>query len=271
MGIIGGELGYQLLRRISVDGETGYCDGSAYANVSKLETLLGEEIWDKTKDKVVIDFGCGDGEDAVDVAERGARKVIGIDIREHALERASRRATARGVADRCQFVTRTDERADVILSVDAFEHFDDPAAILRIMRSLLKPNGSIFAVFGPTWYHPLGGHLFSVFPWSHLIFTEKSLIRWRSDFKTDGATRFEEAEGGLNKMTIGRFLEIVAASDFILKEFETVPIRRLRYLANRLTREFTTAIVRCELIPRESSNPTTNHLLNNSAHSVAKN
>lgn len=252
MGIIGGEFGYRLLRRLSVDGETGYCDGSAYAGVSKLETLLGKDIWLNTKGKVVIDFGCGDGTDAVEVAARGARKVIGIDIREHALARAARAAAERGVTDRCQFVTSTKEKADVILSIDAFEHFDDPGAILKIMRSLLKNEGRVIAAFGPTWYHPLGGHLFSVFPWAHLIFTEKSLIRWRSDFKTDGATRFEEAEGGLNKMTIGRFLEIVAQSDFTVEEFEPVPIRKLHYFANRLTREFTTAIVRCTLVPRQS-------------------
>ena len=43
MGIIGGTLGYNLLRRISVDGETGYCDGSAYCGISKIETLLGKD------------------------------------------------------------------------------------------------------------------------------------------------------------------------------------------------------------------------------------
>ncbi|MFN2405788.1 MAG: class I SAM-dependent methyltransferase [Pyrinomonadaceae bacterium] len=251
MGIIGGSVGYHLLRRISADGETGYCDGSAYEGVSKLETLLGRKIWAETKDKVVIDFGCGDGEDAVEVAKRGAKRVIGVDIRERALENARKRAEARGVADRCVFTTKTDEKADVILSIDAFEHFDDPAEILRIMRRLLKDNGCIIAAFGPTWYHPLGGHLFSPFPFAHLIFTEKSLIRWRSDFKTDGATRFREAEGGLNQMTIRHFESIVAESDFKFAEFEPVPIRKLKPIANRLTREFTTAIVRCKLVPRQ--------------------
>jgi SAM-dependent methyltransferase len=250
MGIIGGALGYKLLRRISSDGETGYCDGSAYQGVSKLEKLLGNKIWKETKDRVVIDFGCGDGEDAVEVAERGARKVIGIDIRERALENARETAVARGVAERCTFATQTDEKADVILSLDAFEHFDDPAEILRIMRRLVKDDGCVIAAFGPTWYHPLGGHLFSPFPWAHLLFTEKSLIRWRSDFKTDGATRFREAEGGLNQMTIRRFQTLVGESDFKFEEFEPVPIRRIQRFANRLTREFTTAIVRCKLVPR---------------------
>src|SRR5215212_2767127 len=249
MGIIGGSVGYRLLRRISSNGETGYCDGSAYSGVSKRETLLGNRIWEETKDKVVIDFGCGDGEDAVEVAVRGARRVIGIDIRERALANARRTAAQRGVADRCSFSTRTTEKADVILSIDAFEHFDDPAEILRIMRGLVKNDGCVIAAFGPTWYHPLGGHLFSPFPWAHLLFTEKSLIRWRSDFKTDGATRFHEAEGGLNQMTIRRFEALISESDFKFAEFEPVPIRRIQFLANRLTREFTTAIVRCKLVP----------------------
>jgi SAM-dependent methyltransferase len=250
MGIIGGSLGYNLLRRISSDGENVYCDGSSYLGVSKLEKLLGAKIWEETKDKVVIDFGCGDGDDAVEVAVRGARKVIGIDIRERALAKARKTAAAHGVADRCTFTTATDEKADVILSLDAFEHFDDPAAILRLMRKLVKDNGSVIAAFGPTWYHPFGGHLFSPVPWAHLIFTEKALIRWRSDFKTDGATRFCEAEGGLNQLTIRHFEEVVAASDFKFAQFEAVPIRKIHFLANRLTREFTTAIVRCKLVPR---------------------
>jgi SAM-dependent methyltransferase len=250
MGIIGGTLGYRLLRHISVDGETGYCDGSAYCGISKIEKLLGANIWRDTRDKVVIDFGCGDGEDAIEVAVRGAKKVIGVDIRARALANGCRAAAQRGVADRCKFVTCTNEQADVILSIDAFEHFDDPAEILRIMRTLLKDHGCVIAAFGPTWYHPLGGHLFSPFPWAHLLFTEKSLIRWRSDFKTDGATRFGEAEGGLNQMTIAHFEELISESDFEFADFEPVPIRRMQKISNRLTREFTTAIVRCKLVPR---------------------
>ncbi len=41
----------------------------------------------------------------------------------------------------------------------------------------VHPHGAVYASFGPTWYHPLGGHLFSVFPWAHPIFSEKEPIR----------------------------------------------------------------------------------------------
>jgi SAM-dependent methyltransferase len=134
--------------------------------------------------------------------------------------------------------------------VDAFEHFADPAEVLRIMNTLLKPEGEVLLSFGPTWYHPLGGHGFSVFPWAHLIFSEKALIAWRSTFKTDGATRFSEVAGGLNQMTIRRLEELVTASPFRFATLDPVPIRKLRWFHNRFTREFTTAVVRCRLVKR---------------------
>ena len=153
-----------------------------------------------------------------------------------------------GVADRVAFGTECRQPVDAIISLDAFEHFEDPASILKTMDAMLKPGGRLYASFGPTWFHPYGGHLFSVFPHAHLIFTERSLIRWRSDFKSDGATRFHEVAGGLNKMTISRFERLVERSPLQCEELETVPIRKLRPLANRWTREFTTAVVRARLV-----------------------
>ena len=183
------------------------------------------------------------------MAQRGAHRVIGLDIRETVLEEARRAAASRGVSDRCLFTTHTDERAGVIVSIDGFEHYDDPEGILRMMRELIAPDGRALIAFGPPWFHPLGGHLFSVFPWAHLIFTEKALIRWRAQFKSDGASRFHEVAGGLNQMTVRRFARILKTCDFQVVEFMALPIRRLRRFANPLTREFTTSIVRCTLIP----------------------
>src|SRR5208283_4470664 len=173
-------------------GSPDCCSGSVYQGKSKLDVLLGAEFLKNIPGKTVIDFGCGDGVEAVEMALRGAKQVIGIDIREDALQRAKQKALAAGVENSCQFTTSTEELAEVIVSIDSFEHFEDPSGILRCMNRLLQPQGEVLVSFGPTWYHPLGGHLFSVFPWAHLIFSEKALIRWRSTFKTDGATRFSE-------------------------------------------------------------------------------
>lgn len=251
MGLIGGDLGYRLLRRLAPGGEENpRMDGSAYAGRSKLRVLLGDALLGRLVGRDLVDFGCGTGADAVELALAGARSVVGVDIQEPLLEVARERARDAGVADRVRFVTHHEGTADAVVSLDAFEHFSDPADILRVMRGLLAPGGEVVASFGPTWYHPLGGHLFSVFPWAHLVFTEEALLRWRGDFKADGARTFGEVAGGLNQMTIARFRRLVRASDFDTVELETVPIRRLRRLHTRLTEEFTTAIVRVRLVAR---------------------
>ena len=242
-------LQYRILKRIS-PGAPACCSGSVYQGKSKLAVQLGNDIFTRIAGKVVVDFGCGEGSDAVELAGKGAKRVIGIDIREDVLQTARQKALSAGVQDTCVFATSTNELADVVISMDAFEHFADPAGILRIMNTLLKPTGEILVSFGPTWYHPLGGHLFSVVPWAHLIFSEKALIRWRSTFKTDGATRFSEVAGGLNQMTIARFEALIADSPVKFASLELVPIRKVRHFHNRLTREFTTAIVRCRLAKR---------------------
>ena len=190
------------------------------------------------------------GDNALELAANGCRHVIGLDIQGERLAAGRAKAMEMGLSDRVLFVKETNEKADVILSTDAFEHFEDPAGILRIMRSLLRDDGYLLVEFGCTWYHPLGGHLFSVFPWAHLLFTERALLRWRSDFKTDGATRFHEVAGGLNKMTIARWEQTVAASDFRFDEYTLVPIRTAKRLHNRLTRELFTSILRARLVPR---------------------
>ena len=56
------------------------------------------------------------------MAKRGASQVIGIDIRESVLAEARARANEQGVANLCTFTSETKAKADVIVSVDAFEH-----------------------------------------------------------------------------------------------------------------------------------------------------
>lgn len=251
IGFIGGALGYHLLRSIGARAaRESACDGSAYCGRSKLEVLFGPDVWTALAGRVVIDFGCGIGTEAVEAAQHGARRVIGVDIRESGLELARLSAARAGVADRCVFTTHTSEKADVILSVDGFEHYEHPGEVLGMMRQLITADGRVLIAFGPPWYHPLGGHLISVFPWAHLIFSENSLIRWRSDFKSDGAKRFGEVEGGLNQMSVRRFRRLLDESEFEVQSFEAVPIRRLRLLSSPLTREFVTSTVRCRLVPR---------------------
>ena len=51
-------------------------------------------------------------------------------------------------------------------------------------------------------------------------------------------------------MSIRRFIRLVEASPLRFTSFELLKIRPLRWIASRLTREFTTAAVRCVMEPR---------------------
>src|SRR5277367_3337039 len=114
------DLQYRILTRIS-PGEPQTMSGSAYDGKSKIRISLGDDLLTLIQDKTVIDFGCGDGVATLDLARHGAKKVIGLDILRNALDQATRNAAAAGLADRCEFSTSTDTKADVIISLDAFE------------------------------------------------------------------------------------------------------------------------------------------------------
>ncbi len=254
--LIGGKVGYHLLRLFPTPRAwRSRWDDSAPPGSSKLEAYWGPGVWDELAGRTVIDYGCGAGGDALEMARRGARRVIGLDIFPQALAVAARAAERDHLADRCTFGTATREKADAITCVDCFEHFGDPAAVLRTMARLLRPGGTVLVTFGPPWLHPYGGHSFSVFPWAHLLFTERALLRWRARHCSDGATRFHEVRGGLNRMTLRRFERLVADSPLRMTEFTAIPIRPARLLHNRLTREFFTSVVRCRLTARTPSSP----------------
>ena len=251
MPILGGEVGYKVLRNLW-PAPINNLSGKAYSRKDKLRVLLGENVYQELHGKVVVDFGCGEGLEAVHIARHGAKRVIGLDIQERLLEFARRRARENGVGDRCEFAPHTTQKCDVVISLDSFEHFEDPVGVLGIMRNLLKPGGYVWASFGPTWYHPYGGHMFSPFPWAHVLFTEQTLVRRRSELKRDNIRGFHDVPEGLGQMTIRRFVRVVEEAEFEFLSFEPVPIRKLKYLANRLTREFTTSVVRCKIRPKST-------------------
>lgn len=245
MGLIGGALADVILRRYEWNDVAAR---QGYAAANKLEILFGPSIWEQFRERTILDFGCGHGQEAIEIAQRGAKEVIGLDLREDVLETAREHLAATDLRN-CRFATTWDSRADVILSVDSFEHFDDPGAVLEQMSRWLQPDGRVVFSFGPPWLHPLGGHL-PLFPWAHLLLTERALMKWRSKYKNDGARRFREVAGGLNQMTIGNFERVVENSPLRIESMQTVPIRAARPLHNRLTREFLTSVVRGSLVQR---------------------
>ena len=85
MGLIGGQLTYRLLRSLYPGGaNVPMAQGNPYnaRGVVKLVELFGPNIFAELGGKTVLDFGCGDGENAIELAEHGARRVIGLGLLE---------------------------------------------------------------------------------------------------------------------------------------------------------------------------------------------
>lgn len=260
---IGGQLGYWLLRKAlgspkrPQQGRKGPDQGAP--DRDKLDQFFGPAFIPSLAGKTVLDYGCGHGRQAVDVALGGARHVYGVDVRDGCLAAARLLAAGAGVTSVCTFLNaRTDaERLDQLrdvdcaYSLDSFEHFAEPEQVLIQIRERLAPGGRLYISFGPPWKHPRGCHMmfFRPVPWMHLIFREETIMAVRALYKSDGARRFEEVEGGLNRMTICRFVRLVTLSGYRVEKLTLVPIKTLGLLARMgPLREYFTSVVTCTLL-----------------------
>lgn len=145
MSFVGGRVAAAILSRYEwhdIEAPPGY------VGAGKLEALFDPTIWEQVAGKVVLDFGCGIGDEALEIACHGAKQVIGLDIREDFLAIARSRQADAHVSN-CTFVRNLDAQADVIFSVDSFEHFDNPGEILSEMARLLSPGQGYCFVRSP--------------------------------------------------------------------------------------------------------------------------
>jgi SAM-dependent methyltransferase len=151
----------------------------------------------------------------------GARRVLGADVQgvdeeQQRLEREYPElldvVEFRQIAERADF---GEEKYDLVLSKNTFEHVADPDAYVRTMRSAVAPEGKIVIGFSPLWKSPWGGHIgfMTQLPGAHLLFPEEVIMAERRRFRPDEhATRFEDILGGLNRMTLARFEHVMVAS-----------------------------------------------------------
>lgn len=207
---------------------------------------------ERLRGKDVLDYGCGRGWQCCALARLDiVRSITGVDIRLFDWMRESARSA--GVEGRVKFVAhdRIDEQFDVVYSCSSFEHFDDPESELARMIGLTRSGGEIIISFAEPWYSPHGSHMsgYTGLPWSNLIFSERALMKIRSNYRSDGATCYREVEGGLNRMTVAKFESIVRSARGVhLDELLLHSVRRLPLVTGiPVVRELLTSAVSCVL------------------------
>ena len=104
------------------------------------------------KDRVFLDYACGNGIRAVQAAKAGARLSIGLDISDVSVGNARETAQAAGVGDRCRFIQGDceatelpDQSIDTILCSGMLHHLDLNRAYPELHR-ILKPSGRLLGV-----------------------------------------------------------------------------------------------------------------------------
>ena len=109
-------------------------------------------LWGDHDGEVVLDYGCGPGNDLTGFAlYTGARKIVGIDVSDKALGLASDRLALHGVErervrlihshDTDEQIPLEDESVDYLQSQGVLHHVSDPEAALSQLRRVLKPGG----------------------------------------------------------------------------------------------------------------------------------
>jgi SAM-dependent methyltransferase len=111
----------------------GYYDQTRAELVALLPRPLGR----------VLDVGCGRGRAAGPLRERGAERIVGIEVHTPAAELAREFYDAVHVGRVEDVLPGLAERFDTILCYDVLEHLVDPAGLLHALTGVAEPGGHL--------------------------------------------------------------------------------------------------------------------------------
>jgi ubiquinone/menaquinone biosynthesis C-methylase UbiE len=165
-----------------------------------------------SKDKKILDFACGNGENGIYAALCGA-DCIGIDISPEGVANSNKNAETAGVADHCRFevmdgenMAFADNTFDLGVEYGALHHVDLDAAMAELAR-VLKPGAEMICIealrHNPLihWYRKRTPHLRTEWEVEHILGVESLEV-------------------------IGKYFDKVEAKFFHLASLAAVPFRK---------------------------------------------
>jgi len=119
-----------------------------YAVVGRSVAYARRQVIDRCAGRLVLDYGCGDGDSSIFLARHGAR-VVGIDLSEVSLRHGRALAVREGVGDRvafqamdCEALAFQDNTFDLVLVSGVLHHLDLRRAYAELAR-VVKPDGVV--------------------------------------------------------------------------------------------------------------------------------
>ena len=178
----------------------------------------------------VLDFGCGHGTLALDIARGGAASVLGIDLAEQRILYAREKVVPQaplGTTMRFESMDITtmpgEGLFDRIVSKDTFEHVGPVDAVLAAMVRLVKPGGEIILGFSPLYNSPFGDHgEYGVrVPWIHLLVGEQRVL---AEFnKTNRSAYKRLPDAGFNMLKPADFRRAFSRTGTEIRALNTNP------------------------------------------------
>ena len=100
------------------------------------------EHCEPVKDRKFLDVGCGNGMYSLELARRGAAKVVGIDIAEVMIDLCRKSSQEKNLDDRCTFIQtdlldyKPETTFDVSFGIGLFDYIKNPLPVLKRMREV---------------------------------------------------------------------------------------------------------------------------------------
>ena len=172
----------------------------------------------------VLAIGRGGADLGIEVARRGAGRVVAIDMATRRMKLSALRLAEQEPALPVEIreyggslAELAAESFDVALAADAFRSYGAERSsrhleelVAEISQRLV--DGGLLAVgFGPPWRAPYGGGADSRLPWAHLVFPESVIFEeFRRARSGNVARTFDDI--GINRITLARFRDAMRDS-----------------------------------------------------------
>ena len=113
------------------------------------------------KGRTFLDVGCGNALYSLELARKGAAKVVGIDIAEVMIGLCKKSADAENLSDRCTFIQtdlleyKPDQKFDVSFGIGLFDYIKNPLPVLTKMREVSTDKAIMAFPRLYTWRAPV--------------------------------------------------------------------------------------------------------------------
>ena len=113
------------------------------------------------KGRTFLDVGCGNALYSLELARKGAAKVVGIDIAEVMIGLCKKSAEAENLSDRCTFIQtdlleyKPNQKFDVSFGIGLFDYIKNPLPVLTKMREVSTDKAIMAFPRLYTWRAPV--------------------------------------------------------------------------------------------------------------------